>query len=142
MMQVKDLELAQSYRRMKPDQTAAEAIGLMAEYRIPVILVEKGDAGDTYGVVTKRDVIEKVIGEGLDPTKIPVSEIASKPLIILNNYEVDITWVARFMARENISTVAMFDRGEFKGFVTDADILRALAAPLKAEFGHHGGHSK
>ena len=141
-MQVNDLELAQKYRRIPSEATAAEAIALMAEYRIPVILVEKGDAGDTYGVVTKRDVITKVIGEGLDPTKTAVSAIASKPLIILNNNEVDITWVARFMARENISTVAMFDQGEFKGFVADADILRALAAPLKAEFGHHRGHQK
>ena len=139
-MQVKDLELAQKYRRISSGATAAEAIALMAEYRIPVILVEKGDAGDTYGVLTKRDVITKVIGEGLDPTRTPVSELASKPLIILNNNEVDITWVARFMARENISTVAMFDQGEFQGFVMDSDILRAMAAPLKDEFGHHRGH--
>jgi len=71
-----------------------------------------------------------------------VTALASKPLMVLNNNEVDVIWVARFMARENVSTLALFDGGEFKGFVTDADVLRALAAPLRAEFGHHGGHRR
>jgi predicted transcriptional regulator len=141
-MLVKDLELAQKYRRIPAGATAAEAIALMAEYHIPVILVEKGAEGDTYGVLTRRDIISKVIGQGLDPTKTRVSELASKPLMVLNNNDVDVIWVARFMARENISTLALFDGGEFKGFVMDVDILRAIAAPLKAEFGHHGGHQK
>jgi CBS domain-containing protein len=141
-MLVKDLELAQKYRRIPAGATAAEAIALMAEYHIPVVLVEKGEDGDTYGVLTRRDIIAKVIGNGLDPTKTRVSELASKPLMVLNNNDVDVIWVARFMVRENISTVAIFDGGEFKGFVTDADILRAMAAPLRAEFGHHGGHQK
>ncbi|MBM4248422.1 MAG: CBS domain-containing protein [Euryarchaeota archaeon] len=141
-MLVKDLELAQKYRRIPATATAAEAIALMAEYHIPVILVEKGSEGDTYGVLTRRDMISKVIAEGLDPTKVTVTELASKPLMVLNNNEVDVIWVARFMARENVSTLALFDGGEFKGFVTDADVLRALAAPLRAEFGHHGGHRR
>ena len=141
-MMVKELELAQKYRRIPSTATAAEAIALMAEYHIPVILVEKGDEGDTYGVLTRRDIVSKVIGEGRDPTKTLVSELASKPLMVLNNNEVEVIWVAKFMARENVSTLALFDGGEFKGFVTDADILKAMAAPLKAEFGHHGGRSK
>jgi signal-transduction protein with cAMP-binding, CBS, and nucleotidyltransferase domain len=141
-MMVKELELAQKYRRIPSGATAAEAIALMAEYHIPVILVEKGDEGDTYGVLTRRDIVSKVIGEGRDPTKTLVSELASKPLMVLNNNEVEVIWVAKFMARENVSTLALFDGGEFKGFVTDADILKAMAAPLKAEFGHHGGRSK
>jgi len=141
-MLVKDLELAQKYRRIPAGANAAEAIALMAEYDIPVILVEKGEAGDTYGVLTRRDIISKVIGQGLDPTVIKVSELASKPLMVLNNNDVDVVWVARFMARENVSTLAIFDGGEFKGFVTDADIMRAMAAPLMIEFGHHGGNKK
>ena len=141
-MLVKDLELAQKYRRVPAGATAAEAIALMAEYHIPIVLVEKGSEGDTYGVLTRRDIISKVIGEGRDPTRVTVSELASKPLMVLNNNEVDVIWVARFMAREHVSSMALFDGGVFKGFVTDADIMRALAAPLKAEFGHHGGHKK
>jgi len=141
-MLVKDLELAQKYRRIPSTATADEAIALMAEYDIPVILVEKGEEGDTFGILTRRDIVSKVIGQGLDPTKIRVSELASKPLMVLANHEVDIVWVARFMARENVSTMALFDGAEFRGFVTDADIMRAMAEPLKAEFGHHGGNRK
>ena len=141
-MLVKDLELAQKYRRLPATATAAEAIALMAEYGIPVVLIEKGGEGDTYGVLTRRDIVSMVIGEGLDPTAIKVSELASKPLMVLNNTEVDVIWVAKFMARENVSTLALFDGGEFKGFVTDADIMRAMAVPLKSEFGHHGGQRK
>ena len=132
-MLLKDIELKQEFKRLVPDATAAEAIALIAEYHTPIILVEKGGPGDTHGVITKRDIIGKLIGEGLDPEKVSAGDLASKPLIVINNIEVDVCWVARIMAREKVSCVGIYDRGEFKGFVTDRDILTAMAAGLKDE---------
>ncbi len=126
-MLLKELELKGDYKTIRPDASAAEAIALIAENRVPFILVEKSGPGDTHGVITKRDIIARLIAEGLDPEKVTAGEMASKPLIIVNNLDVDIWWVAVAMARENISCIAIYDRGEFRGFVTDRDILRVWA---------------
>lgn len=130
---MKDLELRQEYKRIAPEATAAEAIALMAEHRVPLLLVEKASPEDALGAVTRRDIIEKLIGEGVDPATVRVASIAAKPLLIVNNIDVDITWVACAMARHKVSCMAIFDEGEFKGFVTDRDLLRGVASGLRPE---------
>ncbi|MGQ9582170.1 MAG: CBS domain-containing protein [Thermoplasmatota archaeon] len=130
-MLLRELELKGDYRSIRSEASAAEAIALMAEYRVPLLLVEKSGPGDTDGIITKRDIIARLISEGLDPDKVRAGELASKPLLIVNNLDVEVSWVAVAMARESVSCIAIYDRGEFKGFVTDRDILRAQLKSLK-----------
>ncbi|MEM2869164.1 MAG: CBS domain-containing protein [Thermoplasmata archaeon] len=130
-MTLRDLELKGDYKTISPDASAAEAIALMAEYRVPLLLVEKTGPGDTEGVITRRDIIGKLIAEGLDPERVTARELASKPLLILNNVEVAIEWVAAAMAQWDVSCLAIFDRGEFRGFVTDRDVLRGWLRRLE-----------
>jgi predicted transcriptional regulator len=130
-MLLKDIELKEDVRKIRPDATAKDAIELFAKTDIPLVLVEKKNTSDTYGIVTKSDIINNVIGKGVDPEKVTVDSLASKPLIIVNNLEIDVTWLAKRMAHLDISNIAIFDGGELKGFVTDMDILRAHALELK-----------
>lgn len=129
-MLLKEIELKAEYRKVNPSVTAAEAVAIMVKDNAPLLLIEKGGPRDTHGVVTRRDIIGKLIAEGLDPKKVTVAELASKPLIAVNNMNLDIRWVAKKMAREDVSNVAIYDGGQFKGFVTDREILRHVAAHL------------
>lgn len=130
-MTLRELELKGDYKTIRPDASAAEAIALMAEYGVPLILVERTGPGDTQGVITKRDIIARLIAEGLDPEKVTAGELASRPLLVLNNVEVGLEWVAAAMAQWDVSCLAIFDRGEFRGFVTDRDVLRGWLRRLE-----------
>jgi predicted transcriptional regulator len=95
------------------------------------LLVPRQDKSDAYGIITKKDIISKTIAEGKDPDKVKVKDIMSKPLVILTNLSLDLRWVAKAMANSGVSTIAVFDKGDFYGYVTEACILEGVYNALR-----------
>jgi signal-transduction protein with cAMP-binding, CBS, and nucleotidyltransferase domain len=108
------------------EATVKDAIIRMTDKDDYVLLVPRKDLHDAYGIITKRDIVYKVIAEGKEPEKVKVREIMSKPLVILTSLDMDVRWVAKAMADSAVSTIAVFDRGDFYGFVTSTCILEAI----------------
>ncbi len=105
------------------NSTIKNAIERMIELNNYSLLVPRKNKSDAYGIITKKDIISKVLAEGEDPSKVKVKDIMSKPLVILTNLSLDIRWVAKAMANSQVSTIAVFDRGDFYGYVTEACVL-------------------
>ncbi|MBU1157733.1 MAG: CBS domain-containing protein [Candidatus Thermoplasmatota archaeon] len=105
------------------NSTIKNAIERMIELNNYSLLVPRKNKNDAYGIVTKKDIISKVLAEGKNPSKVKVKDIMSKPLVILTNLSLDIRWVAKAMANSQVSTIAVFDRGDFYGYVTEACVL-------------------
>lgn len=105
------------------EMTAAEAITQMVANDFMPLLVLRKDRTDAYGILTKRDIIKKVLAEGKDLKKIKVRDIANKSLVMVNDLTMDIRWAARMMAKCGVSTLVVLDKGEFYGFVTDKCII-------------------
>ena len=72
------------------DATVAEAVNMMLSSGGYTLLVPRSGKSDAYSVVTKRDVLAKVVAEGKDPSKVKVKEIMSKPLALLTNLSLDL----------------------------------------------------
>lgn len=106
--------------------TVAEAILEMTSKKAYALLVPRKDKSDAYGIITKRDILYKVIAEGKNPSKVKVSDVMSKPLVILTNLDLDIRWVAKAMSESGVSVIAVFDRGDFYGFATANGIVEAV----------------
>ncbi len=104
-------------------ETAKNAVEKMLEANCNHLLVPRHTKNDAYGIVTKKDILAKVVAEGRDPEKVKVEEIMSRPLVILTNLSLDIRWVARAMANSGVSTIVVFDKGDFYGYVTEACII-------------------
>ena len=111
--------------------TASKAIDLMLEKNRYSLLVPRQNKSDAYGIITKKDIISKVIAEGKDPGKVKVKDIMSTPLVILTNLSLDLRWVAKAMANSGVSTIAVFDKGDFYGYVTEACILEGVYNALR-----------
>ncbi len=106
--------------------SAAEGIIKMTDDDIYALLVPRRNKHDAYGIVTKKDIMRKVISEGKNPKKVKISDIMSKPLIIETNLNLDIRWVAKAMADSEISVIAVFNHGDFYGFVTDNCVIEGI----------------
>jgi len=106
--------------------TVADVITEMVSKEAYALLVPRKNKHDAYGIITKRDIIYKVIAEGKDPRKVKVSAIMSKPLVILTNLDLDIRWVAKAMSDSKVSVIAVFDKGDFYGFATSKGIVEAI----------------
>lgn len=113
------------------DATVASAIKKMLDENKFTLLVPRRTRHDAYGIVTKKDIIVKVIAEGRNPSKVQVKDIMSRPLVILTNLSLDLRWVAKAMSNSGVSTIAVFDKGDFYGYVTEACILEGVYNALR-----------
>jgi len=113
------------------DATAAAAMKKMLEEDKYTLLVPRRAKHDSYGVLTKKDIVVKVIAEGRNPAKVLVKDIMSRPLVILTNLSLDLRWVAKAMSNSGVSTIAVFDKGDFYGYVTEACILEGVFNALR-----------
>jgi predicted transcriptional regulator len=124
---------------LKGDMTAQDAITAMVENKVRSVLIDRDDPQDAYGIITTRDIINDVIAHGFEPTKIKLRDVCSKPLVVANNLDIDLRWVAKKMANEGISRLAVFEGGDLKCLVSDVDILKAFAEEYKGEVGKGRG---
>jgi CBS domain-containing protein len=133
-MQLRDIISGSVPAKVKSDATVADALVAMMERKTDYVLVDRTSPNDAYGMVTRWDIVEKAIAQGEDITQMTAVSIARKPLVVTNNMDLELRWVAKKMSEEGVSKLAVFDRENFVGFVSDLDVLAAAAKmPHKAE---------
>lgn len=105
-----------------PDDRLVEAAAIMREQNISSVVVCEG--GAPTGIVTDRDLRNKVVSRGEDPRVLAVREVMNAPLITVG--EEEFLFEALYcMSRHNIHRVAVVDAaGNLAGIVTNSDILR------------------
>lgn len=128
---LKDIVKTFEFPMIERDASVSKAIQMMLDRNRYSLLVPRMNKSDAYGIVTKKDIISKTIAEGKDPDKVKVKDIMSKPLVILTNLSLDLRWVAKAMANSGVSTIAVFDKGDFYGYVTEACILEGVYNALR-----------
>ncbi|MCS7214819.1 MAG: CBS domain-containing protein [Thermodesulfovibrio sp.] len=109
---------------IKPDATVFDAIEKLVDKRIRSIVVLPKDEKDVYGVITVRDIVFKVISKNLDPNKIKIEEIASKPIISIDK-ETELEHLIKLMEKFNIARVFVHEGREIIGVVSLLDVLSA-----------------
>ena len=125
-MELRDLVSGSKPVIVPQNATASDALQSMIDNKTDYLLVDRAGPNDAYGIVTRWDIVAGAIANGKDLAKTPVLDIARKPLVVMNNLDLDIKWVAKKMTNEGISRIAVFDKETFLGFVSDVDLLRAV----------------
>lgn len=105
--------------------TVAEAIKRMKEDGVSCLIVARKSADDVYGIVTRRDVVNKVVAYGRNLEEVKVEEIMSKPLITISP-GVEIEYAARLMDKTGLRRLVVFDGKAIVGIVSNTDILKAV----------------
>jgi CBS domain-containing protein len=73
------------------------------------------------GIVTNRDIVNKVVAKDLDPKKVIVSEVMTSPLITVDP-EDDIQKASELMQKNNVRRLPVVKGGIIYGVLTTADI--------------------
>ncbi len=120
----KDIEMVEH------DCTVADAVIRMVRRNVGSLIVKRTEPSEAYGIITRHDVLFKVLAKDLDLHKVKVSEVMSTPVVILNNIHLDIRHAAQAMANAGVSNIVVFDRGDLYGFLSSTDIVEALANNL------------
>ncbi len=93
-----------------------------------LIVTENSEA---VGVISERDIVERLVCENRDASTTPVEEVMSWPLITGSpNWTLE--EAARVMTEKKIKKLPIVEKGEVVGILTDTDIMRS-APKLHAE---------
>ncbi len=101
--------------------TVANAVKLMRDHSLNSLIVDRLDESDSYGIVTKTDIIHKVAAKGLDPKQVRVCDIMTKPCIVVNP-DLSTQSVAQLFANTGIRRAPII-RDKLLGIISTTDLL-------------------
>ena len=105
-------------------ETVDSAMHVMREHGLNAILVEPNDEGE-WGIMTKRDVLRKIIVPNRRPGGMTVDEIASRYLITCTR-DTPLLQIARQMMNNGIRRIVVMENGQPLGIITEADLFRLV----------------
>jgi isocitrate dehydrogenase len=108
------------------DTTVAAALTLMRRKGISSVLVPPQGPADDWGIMTKRDVINKVVAQDLDPRAIKVGDIMTVHLITARP-EWTLKECSNKMKAVGVRRLPVVnDQGDVVGIISDTDIFTAV----------------
>ena len=113
---------------MKMDATAHAATKIMNKNRIGcLVIVHKGK---TAGILTERDLLERVLEKCRDPRETSVSEIMTRQ-VITGKPDMQLIEAARLMFENKVKKLPLVSGKKLVGLVTVTDIARATSVDEK-----------
>lgn len=97
------------------------AAAIMSRKKVSSVLVREGK---TYvGILTDRDLIERVISKGKDSRKLRVGSIMSSPLLMIRDIDT-IEDAASMMRKNGVRRLVVEREGKIVGVIAESDIVR------------------
>lgn len=115
---------------MPSDQPVTEAAKLMVENQVGSIIIKNNQI---EGIITKGDIIQRVVGRALDPGIVLVDDVMSKPVYFVSADET-LENTMLLMAQENIERILVVEGNDFSkplGIVSTNDILKFAPGLLR-----------
>jgi len=129
---LKDVRFAKAQDAMTKDvvyvdgsASVAEAVALMREKHVSSLIVQNRSQDDAFGIVTRKDVVNKVVDPGKAPADVKVFEIMSKPLVMVSP-GLALKYCARLMNAAGIRRAPVFDGKKIIGMLSNTDIFNAI----------------
>jgi len=104
------------------DSTVFEVAREILNHDIGCVIVLQGNS--IVGIVTKGDILREVIMKRLDPQKVPVEMVMTKPVTTIGADE-NLYKASEIMSRLNITKLPVRGKqGELAGIISSTDIIR------------------
>ena len=116
-----------------PTLSIFEAVAEMNRLRIGAIVIL--DGGKLAGVFTERDVMRRVVGDGIDAKTVRVSEVMTRDVLTAAP-EATIEEVAALFTEKRFRHLPVVANGQLVGLVSIGDISRWVADAHRAEAEH------
>ena len=111
-----------NYLEMDGLATVAEALAIMKEKELHVVIVKKRNDDDEYGVVLLADIAKKVLAKDQAPERVNIYEIMSKPVVSVDPL-MDVRYCARLFERFGLSVAPVIEEDKVLGVVSYNDLV-------------------
>jgi CBS domain-containing protein len=106
---------------IEADATVKKAVDIMNKNEIGCLIVVKREKA--IGIVTERDMLNRVLAMGRDPEHTRISQIMSAPLVVADP-KMDLEEAARLMFKMKVKKLPVVTDGELIGLITLTDLAR------------------
>lgn len=103
-----------------PSDTVLQAANLMNDRNIGGVVVMDGDR--LAGIFTERDVLRRVVAQGLDPATTPIADVMTTPVITCPP-DLSLEDCAALMTGRGVRHLPVSDGAGLTGVVTIRDLL-------------------
>ncbi|TAM13070.1 MAG: isocitrate dehydrogenase (NADP(+)) [Nevskiaceae bacterium] len=105
-------------------ETVHDAMHLMADNEVSSLVVERNAQGQ-WGILTRRDIVTKIVKANRSPMTTKVGDIASRPVKSVPA-DTPIREAAEILSELNFSRLTVSQGDDLIGIVTETDIFRAV----------------
>ncbi len=105
------------------DSNTIKAAILMRENDISCLVVK--EKGEFIGIVTEKDIINKVVAEELYPGDVKINQIMSKDLVSVPSNE-RIEDAAKLMRKKGVRRLVIIEDDIIIGVITETDITKVV----------------
>ncbi|MEI6066482.1 MAG: CBS domain-containing protein [Methylococcaceae bacterium] len=102
--------------------TVADALKKMKILKTAVLIVNKRNEDDEYGMVTSGDIARHVLAKDRAPDRVNVYEIMCKPVISVHP-DMDIRYCSRLFANYNLVRAPVLDNNQIVGMVSPNSLV-------------------
>ena len=102
--------------------TVADALKKMKTLKTAVLIVNKRNEDDEYGMLTSGDIARHVLAKDRAPDRVNVYEIMSKPVISVNP-DMDIRYCSRLFANYNLVRAPVLENKKVVGMVSPNSLV-------------------
>ena len=96
--------------------TIKEAIEIFREKQVSVLLINKRNADDEYGILLLSDIAKKVLAQDRAPARVNVYEVMTKPVIGVDP-QMDVRYCARLFDNFGLANAPVLANGAVMGVV-------------------------
>ena len=115
-------EKGHDVRTIGPNDSLENAVRALAEHRIGALVVTNGD-GKIVGILSERDIIRSIAGQGADALQVPVRD-AMTPKVNIFNETHTVGDVMRMMTRGRFRHLPVEKDGKLHGIISIGDVVK------------------
>lgn len=108
---------------IRDDVSLLDAVAKMKEFNVSSLVVESGNKADGIGIVTQKDIINKLIAPEPGQQYTMVADVMSHPAITVPP-SMSVLSSVKLMKRLNIRRIPVSAGGEIVGILSNTDIFR------------------
>ncbi|MCU0638040.1 MAG: CBS domain-containing protein [Methanothrix sp.] len=97
----------------------------MASANVGSLIIVSG--GNPAGILTERDLVKKVLAEGIDPRTLHAADVMSTPVISVEP-DASLNDAAALMLRSGVKRLPVMSNGKLVGIITDTDLASGSAS--------------
>ncbi|MGA2663387.1 MAG: CBS domain-containing protein [Nitrososphaerales archaeon] len=120
---VRDVMTRRVIYAIAPDTTVVEAAKKMRETQTGCLVVVEGPRA--VGIITERDLVHRVLAEGLPPAGLKVSRVMTKDPVTIGP-EASVSDAALLMAEHKIRRLVVTEADDVVGILTTTDFAKLL----------------